>query len=236
VWGVADPLGSPGVETGCTGPGPGAIGCPSFREDAVRILVAFTDEDSDGSETAMAAGEALRDAGISFIGVWSESPSAPERRSLVDVAIASDSVTRDDLPLVYDGSDVAIVPAISTAINEIVEGVPLRATIEATDELGDAGDSLIFIDHLETNTSGGRCVSIGTEDTDGDTRPDAFPAVLPGTPVCWDVYPRRNDTVPPTVDPQVFRARLTVRGDGSPLDSRIVYFLVPPMIRDPGIE
>lgn len=40
-----------------------------------------------------------------------------------------------------------------------------------------------------------------------------------------------NTTVMPTADPQVFRARLTVRGDGSPLDDRIVYFLVPPRIR-----
>jgi hypothetical protein len=236
VWGVADPAGSPGTESGCTGPGPGAIGCPSFREDAVRILVAFTDEDSDGSELATSAGAALLANDISFIGVWSESPSAAERRSLVDIATAAESLTRDGAPLVYDGADAAIVPAISTAINEIVEGIPLRATIEATDELGDAGDSLVFIDHLETNTSGGRCVSIGTEDTDGDTRPDAFPAVLPGTPVCWDVYPRRNETVMPTLEPQVFRARLTVRGDGSPLDSRIVYFLVPPRIEDPGIK
>jgi hypothetical protein len=234
VWGLADPAAAPGVETGCTGPGPGAIGCPSFREDAVRIMVAFTDEDSDGPEPAAAAGEALRDAGIAFIGVWSESPSAPERRSLVDVAIASESVDRDGAPLVYDGADVAIVPAISSAINEIVEGVPLRATIEATDEPDDAGNSLQFIERLETNTSGGRCVNVGVEDTDGDGRPDTFPAVLPGTPVCWDVIAKRNDTVMPELVPLVYRARLTVRGDGSPLDSRIVYFLIPPTIEDPG--
>jgi hypothetical protein len=73
-----------------------------------------------------------------------------------------------------------------------------------------------------------------TEDTDGDGFPDAFPAVTPGTRVCWDVIPAMNTTVMSTGAPQIFRARLTVRGDGSPLDSRIVYFLVPP--RPPVIE
>jgi hypothetical protein len=38
----------------------------------------------------------------------------------------------------------------------------------------------------------------------------------------------------PTRSPQVFKALLTVRGDGSPLDTRDVYFLVPPTIPMPG--
>jgi hypothetical protein len=32
----------------------------------------------------------------------------------------------------------------------------------------------------------------------------------------------------PTSQPQLFKAKLTVSGDGSPLDSRQVFFLVPP--------
>ncbi|HBQ15785.1 MAG TPA: hypothetical protein DEF51_33220 [Myxococcales bacterium] len=104
-------------------------------------------------------------------------------------------------------------------------------TIEASDEAGDAGDALQFIDYLEVNTSGGACSAVSpVQDTDDDGRPDAFPSLLPGTPVCWDVVPRDNTTVMPTPEPQVFRARLTVSGDGSPLDARTVYFLVPPEI------
>ena len=38
----------------------------------------------------------------------------------------------------------------------------------------------------------------------------------------------------PATTPLVFKARLTVYGDGSPLDSRFVYFLVPPRIEGPG--
>ena len=47
--------------------------------------------------------------------------------------------------------------------------------------------------------------------------------------------PRMNTTVMRLVDvPQVFEARLTVSGDGSPLDARIVCFLVPPDVEIPG--
>jgi hypothetical protein len=234
VWGVADPAGAPGAEGGCTGPGAGTIGCPAFREEAVRILVAFTDEDSDGSETAAQAAAALTANDITMIGVWSGAAGAGARSDLVDVVRESGSVDRSGNPLVFDGADSSVVPVVTSAINEIVEGVPLRATIEASDEPGDAGDALQFIDYLETNTVAADCASVPTEDTDGDTRGDAFPAVTPGTRICWDVVPVMNTTVMPDDVPLVFEARLTVRGDGSPLDARRVYFLVPP--RPPEIE
>lgn len=234
VWGIADPAGAPGTESGCTGPGAGTIGCPAFRTDAVRILVAFTDEDSDGTETAAQAASALTAAGITFIGVWSGAVGAAARTDLVDLANASGSLSRTGAPLVFDGADSAVVPVVVSAINEIVEGVPLRVTIDAADEPGDAGDAIQFIDRLETNTTGTDCAMLPTEDATGDGVHETYPAVTPGTRVCWDVVPRMNTTVMPEALPLIFRARLTVRGDGSPLDSRLVYFLVPP--RPPIIE
>ncbi len=234
LWGLADPAAAPG-ETGCTGPGAGTIGCPAFRSEAVRIAVVFTDEDSDGSESVLTAAGALASAGITLIGVWSGTPAAATRAELVDVVNTSGSLSSTGTPLVFDGQNASVVPAVVAAINEVVRGVPLRVTIEATDEPGDAGDALPFIDYLEINGSGGNCTSVTPlEDTNGDSRFDAFPALRPGTPVCWDVVAARNTTVMPALTPQIFRARLTVRGDGSPLDSRIVYFLVPPRIEVPG--
>ena len=231
AWTIADPEAAPGSPIGCAPAMMGRIGCPAYREDAVKILVAFTDEDSDGTETAAQAGMALRGAGITFIGVWSGTASSTARSALVNLATEADSLSGAGAPLVFDGADAAVVPAVTAAINEVVEGVPIRVTIRAADEPGDDGDSLQFIDYLEVNTSGATCSAIGvTEDTDGDGYDDAFPSVLPGTPVCWDVVPLRNDTVEPATLPLVYRARLTVSGDGSPLDSRIVYFLIPPVI------
>ncbi len=142
-------------------------------------------------------------------------------------------------PMVYDGSDAAVAPAVTSAINEIVEGVPLRVTIEATDQPGDDGDALQFIDHLAVNTTADGCTD-ATPREDllyMDGRDDAFAALRPGTPVCWDVVPRRNTTVEPTEEPLLFEAKLTVYGDGSPLDERTVYFLVPPrVLPPPGIR
>lgn len=154
----------------------------------------------------------------------------------MNLARASDSLSGAGAPLVFDGSDAAVVPAVTSAIDEVVHSVPIAVTIEASDEPDDAGDALQFIDYLEVNTSGGSCTfGPTTADTDGDGRDDSFPVLLPGTPVCWDVVPLRNTTVEPATVPLVFRARLTVSGDGSPLDARIVYFLIPPVIPPPDI-
>ncbi|AKF08208.1 putative Ig domain-containing protein [Sandaracinus amylolyticus] len=236
AWGVADPAGAPGVESGCAVPALGRLGCPAFRENAQRILVIFTDEISSGSETAAQAGAALRYANITTIGVWSGTPGAAARDSLVQLARASNSFSSTGQPLVFEGMDGAVVPRVISAINEVVEGVPLRVTITSADEPGDAGDALQFIDHVEVNVANPDCTAIRpTEDTDANGHDDAFPSLLPGTPVCWDVVVRQNDTVEPATVPLVFRARLTVHGDGSPLDSRIVYFLVPPVIPGPEV-
>ncbi len=218
---------------GCSGPSPGFIGCPSFRSEAVRILVAFTDENSDGG-TLAGATSALIENDITLIGVWSGAAGASARGNLRDAVIQSDSVDRAGAPLFYEGADASVVPLVTNAINEVVEGVPLRVTIDATDEPGDAGDALQFIEQLVTNTTSAGCSDVPTSDEDMNGVLETFPAVTPGTPVCWDVVPRMNTFVMPTAVPQVFEARLTVFGDGSPLDSRRVFFLVPPRIELPG--
>lgn len=224
---IANPANCGATPINCAPAMMGRIGCPGFREEAVRILVAFTDEDSDGSDTVAQAAGALNDANIHFIGVWS-APSSNGRNEIVALATDTMSLNAMGQPLVFDGQNDAVVPVVVQAINEVVEGVPLRVTIEATDEPGDDQDALVFIDHLEVNTTAAGCSSAMTEDTNGDGFPDAFPALRAGTPVCWDVVARQNDTVPPRDVPMIYRARLTVYGDGSPLDSRLVYFLVPP--------
>ncbi|MEO0324841.1 MAG: hypothetical protein AAF447_17900, partial [Myxococcota bacterium] len=66
-----------------------------------------------------------------------------------------------------------------------------------------------------------------TRDADDDGFDDVFEGVQPGSRLCWDVVVRRNDRVEPLRTPQVFEARLSVRADGSEVDTRVVYFLVP---------
>ncbi|MCZ7677728.1 MAG: hypothetical protein M5U28_02695 [Sandaracinaceae bacterium] len=119
--------------------------------------------------------------------------------------------------------------AVTEAIQNIARNVPIFVAVEAVDLPDDDGDALQLIDQIVVSTTGEGCTDVrSVADTDGDGAPDAFPSLLPGTPVCWDVIPRENDRVPPTNRPQIFRARIVVRGDGSILDQRAVYFLVPP--------
>jgi hypothetical protein len=224
-----------GRTSGCATSG---IGCAGYRADALRILVLVTDEANeyvDAAFTAESAGLALRSAGITFVGVDADVLHEGQA-DLRALARGAGSFGGAGAELVYDGDEAAVVTAVTDAIVEIAHEVPFRATIAAEDLPDDDGDALPFIARLETNTAAAGCTLAPDEDTNADDAPDAFPSVRPGTPVCWDVVPAPNTTVVPALRPLVFRAEISVSGDGSPLDVRRVYFLVPPRIPDPGLE
>lgn len=211
------------------------LGCPEFRPEAVRLLVTFSDENSDGGTLAGASG-AMNASNIKFIGVWSGSSGSSARNDMINLARDTGSLSGAGTPLVFEGMDAAVSGVVTTAITEVVRGVPLRVTIEATELADDDGDALRFIDRLVVNVGGvGACTPVvDTEDTNMDGLDDAFSAVLPGTSVCWDVVPNRNDDIQePSTSPLVYKALLTVFGDGSPLDDRTVFFLVPPRVEVP---
>ncbi|MDX9999972.1 MAG: hypothetical protein RBU30_01620, partial [Polyangia bacterium] len=223
---------------------PGAVGCPGFRSDAVRVLIHVTDAGNQGSacmSDAAIVGNALQAAGIKYIGLYgtgdnSGTPCYYAVDCLTDLGNASGTLDTNNQPFVYAALDAAVVPATKQGVLELVQGVPLNVTIGAVDLADDDGDALQFIDYLVVNLVGpGNCTNVSpTADTDQDGHHDSFPSLLGGTPVCWDVHPVPvNDFVPATPVPQVFKARLTVYGDGSPLDNRDVYFLIPPVIQGP---
>lgn len=230
---------------GCT---VGGIGCPSYRLDAVRMLVTITDEDNQcdvapscSPTTATEVGAILRAAAVTFAGV-NAGTSVLTTDDLTGVAVAAGSTAADGSPLVFQAGDAGtaegaarLVTSVVDAVQEVVRNRPLRISIDPSDEPGDAGDALQFIARLEVNVTRPGCLLV---DATSDVNPrdgydDTFDAVQPGNRVCWDVVVRRNTFVDPTDEPQLFRARLTVRGDGSPVDRRTVYFLVPPRIEGP---
>jgi hypothetical protein len=227
---VADPTACAGAE--CT---PGGIGCPAYRADAIRMLVTITDETNQcttcGVNTSAAAGARLRASDVVFVGVDADAASSPEL-DLKAIARAANSLDASGEPLYVQGTEASVTDAVTSAIRNIAENVPIFVSIEREDVPDDDGDALQFIDRLEVDVSGeGECTTVrSVADTDGDGFDDAFPSILPGTPVCWDVVPRENDRVEPATRPLLFRARLVVRGDGSILDARTIYFLVPPRI------
>jgi hypothetical protein len=235
---ISNPMLCPAIANmGCTA---GGVGCPAFRQDAVRIYVQITDADQQCSGggcatfTAATAGAAMQAAKVKFVSLYGtdDAGGAGTRQSVAtDIALASGTVDQNGNPYVYLAVDGAVVQNAVTAILALARGTPLNTTIEAGDDPADAVDATQFIDYLEVNISGqGNCTVVNpTADTDADSYQDAFPTLLPGTPVCWDVHPvLTNTTVPATEAPQIYKAVLTVRGDGSPLDSRDVYFLIPP--------
>jgi hypothetical protein len=137
---------------------------------------------------------------------------------------------------------------LSSAITTVVRRasqVPLDVSAQAVDvaDPGEAVDAVAaFLDHLETRTTAAPGLTCTTgyrtydrAGIDDDSFPDTFERVAPGSPVCFDIVPRTNTSVRPTLDPQLFRARINVIGDGfTPLDSRVIYFLVPPRVPEPN--
>ena len=226
----------------CAGSG---VGCPGFREDAVRIYIQITDADDQcsGSRcsmfTAAYAGSELQSQNIQFISLYGtgDSGGAGSPQSIAQaIAVAAGSVDGSGNPFVYASTDSAVAMSAVDAVRALAQS-EFPVTIEASEVEGDDGDALRFIDFLETNTSGtGACTMVSpTEDTDlapwgVDGHDDAFPRLVPGTGVCWDVVPLMNDFQEPASSPLVYKALLTVRASGSRVDDREVFFLVPPKI------
>jgi len=238
----------------------GRIGYPCFRPDAVRVIVLITDapyHNGPGGANPYSATvggvtpptyaqtrDALVAANIKVIGVHSDTWSTNAH----DVQLARDTGAVDSAgnPLVYSipGTGTGLGAQVINAVQTLANNVPIRVDAQFIDDPADAVDTrTAFLDYLETNTSGRmihdpatdtdrRCTTIASADSDGDGHPDYFPSLLPGTSVCWDIHVRRNETVPATADAQIFRATIHVIGDlFTPLDSRDIFFLVPPEIQ-----
>ncbi|MEM9067197.1 MAG: hypothetical protein AAGE52_01785 [Myxococcota bacterium] len=224
------------------------VGCPGYRRDAVRVLAMITDEPNqcpdDPSDvdycplvnTALGAGSRLRLSRINMIGIDADASNSP-REDLQSLAVAAGSVNERGEPFYYEGDGARVVDAITEGIQEISSQLELFVNIEASDVPGDAGDALQFVQRLVINESEPECaMDESTTDADGDGFQDSFVGLRTGTTACWDVIVRDNTRVRATAEPLVFEAALTVFGDGSPLDRRRVFFLVPPVIEGPIVD
>jgi hypothetical protein len=234
---VANPAACPGIPFATMNCASTGVGCPGFRPEAIRIYLHVSDADNQCYGTGCATftpsytGSLLVSQDIKFVALYGTDDGVNQLAQYNALAIAAQSVDPANVPYVYPAADAQVQQKTVEAVLDIVRGNPIDVTIAPEDQPNDAGDALQFIDYLEVNISGqGNCTAgLTTDDIDLDGYEDAYPDLLPGIPVCWDVHPVPvNTTVQPKPEPQLFVAKLKVLGDGSLVDDRDVYFLVPP--------
>jgi len=238
----------------------GHFGWPCFRPGAVPIVVVITDiffhngpvcatswvipgecmynDASIGGHTpthtevvTAALDNRVRVIGVAVGGTY--------RGDLDQLATDTGAVDGAGMPLVSTAAAGSVSAAVVDQIRILANQTPIDINLVYEDDASDTVDTWgAFMDHIEANEAGDAalgCEARTGEDTDGDGFADTFRGVTPGEPVCFDIVVKQNDTVMPARMPQIFRATLRVLGDGfTELDSRDIYFLVPPMIEPPG--
>lgn len=150
--------------------------------------------------------------------------------------------------LVFDaGNGDGVSDGVVTAIKAISVGSTYDITYKLSNDPangkgpdGAVVDATNFIKHLRAMKEGdaaSACPPNATYDSNMDGVDDTFKAVTVGTPVCFEVIPKMNETVPPTEVAQFFSAFIDMVGMPGSInlgDKRTVVFLVPP--KDPGIK
>lgn len=246
--------------TGMTGGGayPDRAGCPAgtfgygcFRTGAVPIVVIVMDNyfhNGPGGAypytyNATAGGNidyartitALTAANARVVGVGVGSTPLAHLQAM---ATDTGAVDAGGAPLVSMTTGSGVSDGVVMQIETLASSVSFDITVVFEDDTSDAVDTFAsFVDHIEANTAGDAargCDPRPADDTDSDGFPDTFRDVR-GARVCFDIVVKQNDTVMPLTTPQVFNATLRVIGDGfTELDSRGIFFLVPPTIMGPG--
>jgi hypothetical protein len=229
---------------------PGTYGQACFRPGSLPVVVLATDEPAlqAGADTVTCPGwsavalPALAARKAKLVGVVGSSPLGLTVSNLITMANDTGSVdaSAGNTPLVFNGADAGAAAAIGAGIRALVRGVPLDMAAVAVDGTGDSVNAVAaFVDYLETLQLGdARCASgLTDDDSNGDGHDDQFRGVRAGVPLCWKLAAKQNQTVPEIDAPQLFRARVDVVGDGvTVVDSRDVFFLVPPRAIDDPVE
>jgi len=243
MWAVATGMGVPGAPTRTDCPA-GTFGYPCWREGAVPILVMVADAPYHNGPSGNAYGgyltyaEALPAVMAARLRVIGAAVGSGPMTDMTQIARDTGAVDGAGTPLVSSATSGTVSSGVVDQIRTLANSTPIDISLEYVDDAADSVDSFAaFVDHIEANETGDAargCAARVGEDTDADGFADTFRDVTPGMPVCFDIVVKQNDTVMPTTEPQVFRGTLRLLGDGfTELDSRDVFFLVPPVIEGP---
>jgi len=209
-----------------------------------------TDSDSDIDPEADNDGDGLTNGLEVETGSDPNDPDSDDDGSpdFVEWVAGTDPNAPDSNPMA-EGDFYFISPYMSEPFPETAFLV--FTTGEAASELSasvrdddtDDEDAAALLERVSANIEGGVadptnpelvCTGgLATVDDDSDTIPDRFVDVPAGTTVCFDVVPAENETIPGSTIPIVLPAFIDVGGDGATaLDTRSVYFLLPPSLLD----
>lgn len=215
----------------------GGFGYPCFRDDALPVVLLFTDapfhNGPGGSNpyecplpvrpaTYAQAVDALDTRGIRVMGLYSGSGEG--RTDLESVARDTGALDRG-VPIVFDigESGTRLSEGVIQSIRTLASVIELDIDLLLVDpDPRDGVDPRAFVD---------RVIPIRAEPLSGvgeiDVEAGVFRRVRTGTRVVFQLS-LRNDAVAPGAGPQRFRLEIVFRGDGRQrLDSRLIEIVVP---------
>lgn len=240
----------------------GQRGTPCFRPDSLPIVLLIGDEpfrecylpDYPGQGDCVSAKStqapnppsfpvvagAVQAIGGKVVGIVGQTSNNQVRTDMEALAQDTGSVDGNGNPYVFDGADANAGQAIADGIRELTASLPLDMSPTMEDDPSDAVDTAAaFLDYLDSYTPGtAECVAWpNLRDGDSDGHDEEFLQVPAGTPVCWMIHVKQNTTVAPTQEIQIFRAELHLWGNGvTLLDTRTVWFVVPPDVSGPVVD
>ena len=200
-------------------------------------------------------GPILQSKRVRYIGLYSEAYASnlamyDEQETMETVAkkIGTDSgsVDSEGNPFIYLAFDDGLADKAAEGVRSIAKHMPMTVTSDVQDiDVPGVSELVQLMDVIPDGgevVQGRLCVEVqGTiqeeqtcEKDNGITKCDGIDNMLPGRVVCYNVVPvEKQNKFEPAEETKIYQARVMVKGDGSVLNSAIVYFVVPPKTYQP---
>ncbi|HNW83170.1 MAG TPA: hypothetical protein PKG52_09790 [bacterium] len=212
----------------------GSVGGACFRNGALPIFIMMTDEAFENSYNLVNYAQtytAMNGINAKFIGVdsWnSGSYGSTPKDHLKTVSTNTGSVDGTGTPFYYliNSNGTGLSDNIAAGVQHLASNVPMdvntgRESISNPQSV-DVTQFIKAVTPVKRVLSDTTVVTCPTECTT-----DAFQNVKPGTTVTFDIDFYNDFYEPTTTENTAFRAKINVFGEGSLVDFREVYIIVP---------
>ncbi len=208
----------------------GSIGGACFRDGALPIFIMMTDEsfvNNYNQVTIQQAYDAMNQINAKFIGINSGTDSTLTS-NLKAVSTNTGSVDASNNPFFYtiSSNGSGLSTQIADGVSYLASNVPLDV-LTTKESIVNAQniDVTQFIKAVKPNKRTLTDTSVVT--CSSDCSETTFFSVKPGTTVTFDIDFYNDFFEPTTTETTAFRAKINVFGEGSILDVREVYIIVP---------